>query len=210
MTYVYGECKTATCSGHYCFVSLLRYAVVHLPTCPQFTKFYTACKYQAPSVEAHACLDARELSVCVCVCATVGVCSGSHCTHCDVCAGSGRCHLQAIRPGHGCQGSSAPADPPAGSTCPVWTPVLSGHGVRLQPHSLCILQRSNDDHLATSTGLPACVYLLCTVVYHTVHTDMSRQFPATTLHGCTLPWFDRKSVVFDLMPIKLQCLLKTK
>ena len=173
MTCVYGECKTAKCSVHYLLASLLRYAVVQLPTRAQVTKVQKACKYQAPSLRAQTHLEASKMTVC----AHVGVCSGSYCTHCDVCAGPGRCHLQAVWPGHGCQGSSAPADPPAGPACPVWTPVLSGHGVLLPPHSLCMLQRSNDE-CADSTGLPACVYLLGTVVYDTEHTDMSRQFPA--------------------------------
>jgi len=154
----------SACSG------MLRYADVQLPTCAQFTKFHKACKCQAPSVCAQMHLDACKVSVCV----RAGVCSGSHCPHSDVCAGPGGCHLQAVWPGHGCQGSSAPAHPPAHSTCPVWTPILPGHGVLLLPHSLCILQTSNDEHLANSTGFPACVYLLCIVVYHTVHTDMSR------------------------------------
>ena len=157
---------------------------MHLPTCARFTKLYKACKNQAPRVQAHMHLDDSTLSVC----AHAGVCSGPHCTHCDVCAGPGRCHLQAVWPGHGCQGSSAPADPPAGSTCPVWTPVLPGHGVLLQPLSLCIYQRSNDEHLANSTFFVPFLYtqagILCT---------QACQGNFLTLHGCLLLWFDRKS-----------------
>ena len=178
---------------HECFVSLLRYAVVQLPTCAHFTKFHKACEYQAPSVRAQTHLQACKVSVC----AHVGVCSGSHCTHCDVCAGPGRCHLQAVWPGHGCQGSSAPAHPPAGSTCPVWTPILSGHGVLLQPHSLCILQSSSDEQLIALPCLLVCTFFVLLFIILCTQTCQGMQRGACHI-DCT-PLGDRPSLLYGLL-----------
>ena len=62
-----------------------------------------------------------------CICTGVG--SGSHSPYCDVRAGPGGRHCQAVRPGHGGPASAAPAHPPAGAAHPLTTPVLPSHEV---------------------------------------------------------------------------------